>query len=202
MCWLFHCCFNILISLTSQSCFRLQQQTQFRTDRRSLLCWVDVCCSNASSYQEDKRYEDHSTIKIFPLNPRPKAWKLLPLCLYVIVIFVEFLQLETLRQMDPQTAMSLGMGLIYVTIVSFGGAARQMGFKERKNCPRLGKLAAEYIKKCEGCEDDIYSFFANEPDVDSLYVKLVEEFERCILSYFAFHWRYADILITQVLENP
>ncbi|KAK8487848.1 hypothetical protein V6N11_047405 [Hibiscus sabdariffa] len=79
--------------------------------------------------------------------------------------------------------------------------ARQMGFKDRKACPVLCKLAAEYIRKCESCEDDIYAYFSHEFDVDSLYVKLVEEFERYILSYFAFHWSHADIMISQVLSE-
>ncbi|EOX94549.1 P-loop containing nucleoside triphosphate hydrolases superfamily protein [Theobroma cacao] len=79
--------------------------------------------------------------------------------------------------------------------------ARQMGFKDRRECPLLCKLASEYIRKSEGCEDDIYTFFSNEPDVDSLFVKLVEEFERCILSYFAFHWSHADLMISQVLSS-
>lgn len=77
--------------------------------------------------------------------------------------------------------------------------ARQMGFKDRKECPQLCKLASEYIRKYEGCDDDIYTFFATEPDADSLFVKLVEEFERCILSYFAFHWSQADLMISQVM---
>ncbi|OIW06726.1 hypothetical protein TanjilG_11451 [Lupinus angustifolius] len=79
--------------------------------------------------------------------------------------------------------------------------ARQMGFKDRRSCPHLCKLASEYIRQCEGCEDDIYTFFENEPDADSLFVKLVEEFERCILSYFAFHWKHGDVLISQVLSS-
>lgn len=78
-------------------------------------------------------------------------------------------------------------------------SARQMGFIDRRECPLLCKLSAEYIRKLEGCEDDIYTFFSNETDVDSLFVKLVEEFERCILSYFAFHWCHADLTITQVI---
>ncbi|KAI4349435.1 hypothetical protein L6164_010022 [Bauhinia variegata] len=52
--------------------------------------------------------------------------------------------------------------------------ARQMGFNDRRECQHL------------------YA--------DSLFVKLVEEFERCILSYCAFHWSHADILIAQVLS--
>ncbi|OIW08175.1 hypothetical protein TanjilG_24370 [Lupinus angustifolius] len=76
-----------------------------------------------------------------------------------------------------------------------------MGFKDRRSCPHLCRLASEYIRKCEGCEDDIYAFFENEPDADSLYVKLVEEFERCILSYFGFHWRHGDLMMSQVLTS-
>ncbi|KAK7277572.1 hypothetical protein RJT34_22587 [Clitoria ternatea] len=79
--------------------------------------------------------------------------------------------------------------------------ARQMGFKDRRSCPHLCKLASEYIRKFEGCEDDIYAFFENEPDADSLFVKLIEEFERCILSYCAFHWSHGDVLISQVLSS-
>ncbi|GAY55820.1 hypothetical protein CUMW_167010 [Citrus unshiu] len=79
--------------------------------------------------------------------------------------------------------------------------ARQMGFSDRKECPQLCKLAAEYIRKSEGCEDDIYTFFSSEPAADSLFIKLVEEFERCILSYFAFHWSHADLMISQVLNS-
>lgn len=74
-----------------------------------------------------------------------------------------------------------------------------MGFKDRRNCPHLCRLASEYIRKYEGFEDDIYAFFENEPDADSLYVKLVEEFERCILSYLGFYWNYGDLIMSQVL---
>ena len=73
-----------------------------------------------------------------------------------------------------------------------------MGFKDIHECPHLCKLASEYIAKSEECEDDIYSFFSSELHADSLFVKLVEEFERCILSYFAFHWNQTDIMISQV----
>ncbi|KAL1323954.1 hypothetical protein HN51_034165 [Arachis hypogaea] len=79
--------------------------------------------------------------------------------------------------------------------------ARQMGFKDRRSCPHLCKLASEYIRKADGCEDDMYAFFEGEPDADSLFVKLVEEFERCILSYFSFHWSYGDLLISQILSS-
>ncbi|CAN0886431.1 Calmodulin calcium-dependent NAD kinase [Linum grandiflorum] len=75
-----------------------------------------------------------------------------------------------------------------------------MGFGDRRQCPHLCKLASEYIRKTETCEEDVYAFFADELDADSLFVKLVEELERCILSYFAFHWTHADLIISQVLS--
>ncbi|CAN8247518.1 unnamed protein product [Cochlearia groenlandica] len=77
---------------------------------------------------------------------------------------------------------------------------RQMGFKDRRECPHLCKLANEYIRKSDCSEEDIYSFFSEEPDADSLFIKLVEEFERCILSYFAYHWSHADLMISQILS--
>ncbi|CAH9086878.1 unnamed protein product [Cuscuta europaea] len=79
--------------------------------------------------------------------------------------------------------------------------AGQMGFREKKECPSLCKLASEYIIKADGCEEDIYNFFATEPHADSLFIKLVEEFERLILSYFAFHWTQASYMISQALVS-
>ncbi|CAH9144707.1 unnamed protein product [Cuscuta epithymum] len=78
--------------------------------------------------------------------------------------------------------------------------ARQMGFADKRECPTLCKLASEYIRKAEGCEEDIYNFFAAEPGADSLFIKLVEELERLILSYFAFHWSQVSNMISQVLN--
>lgn len=78
--------------------------------------------------------------------------------------------------------------------------ARQMGFDDTNECPQLCKLAYEYLKKSKGCEDNIYEFFSKEAEPESLYVKLVEEFDRCILSYFAFHWSHASLMISQVLS--
>ncbi|KAG6727111.1 hypothetical protein I3842_02G114400 [Carya illinoinensis] len=77
--------------------------------------------------------------------------------------------------------------------------ARQMGFSDANECPQLCNLADNYLKKPKECES-IYAFFANEPDAKSLYVKLIEEFEKCILSYFAFHWGHASLMISQVLS--
>ncbi|KAL1829003.1 calmodulin calcium-dependent NAD kinase [Daucus carota subsp. sativus] len=79
--------------------------------------------------------------------------------------------------------------------------ARQMGFADKRDCPHLCKLASDYIKKTDGVEENIYAFFSHDPEVDSLFIKLVEEFERCILSYFAFHWRHAHTMISQVLGS-
>ncbi|KAH7843706.1 hypothetical protein Vadar_019809 [Vaccinium darrowii] len=78
--------------------------------------------------------------------------------------------------------------------------ARQIGFKDANECPHLCKLAIEYLKKSKSCEVSLYEYFANEPNADELYVKLVEEFDRCILGYFAFHWSQASHMISQVLS--
>ncbi|GJY47275.1 P-loop containing nucleoside triphosphate hydrolase superfamily protein [Tanacetum coccineum] len=79
--------------------------------------------------------------------------------------------------------------------------ARQMGFHDQRKCPYLCKLASDYIRKEEGCEEDMFSFFGDEPQADSLFIKLVEEFERCILSYFAFHWSHASFMISQNFKS-
>uniref|UniRef100_A0A5B7AYA6 Zeta toxin domain-containing protein n=1 Tax=Davidia involucrata TaxID=16924 RepID=A0A5B7AYA6_DAVIN len=78
--------------------------------------------------------------------------------------------------------------------------ARQIGFNDASECPQLCKLAYEYLKTAKGFEGGIYEYFANEPNADSLYVKLVEELDRCILAYFAFHWSQASLMIRQVLS--
>ncbi|KAL3626382.1 hypothetical protein CASFOL_029931 [Castilleja foliolosa] len=78
--------------------------------------------------------------------------------------------------------------------------ARQMGFENENDCPQLIKLAYEYLKRSNGVDDKIYEYLATEPDAEDLYVKLVEEFERCILGYLAFHWSSAPQMITQVLS--
>ncbi|KAJ8428207.1 hypothetical protein Cgig2_016791 [Carnegiea gigantea] len=78
---------------------------------------------------------------------------------------------------------------------------RQIGFEDPNQCPHLCKLANDYLKKTEGCEGNIYEYFASDPEAELLYVKLIEEFERCILSYFAFHWTQTSLMITQVMGN-
>ncbi|XAR57353.1 hypothetical protein NMG60_11025469 [Bertholletia excelsa] len=77
--------------------------------------------------------------------------------------------------------------------------ARQIGFEDPSECPQLCKLAYEYLMKSKDCESIIYEYLANEPNGEELYMKLVEEFDRCILSYFAFHWSQASHIISQVL---
>ncbi|KAL6343654.1 hypothetical protein AAG906_025019 [Vitis piasezkii] len=46
----------------------------------------------------------------------------------------------------------------------------------------------------------MYEYFSSQPDADSLYIKLVEELDRCTLSYFGFHWTQASLMINQVLS--
>lgn len=77
--------------------------------------------------------------------------------------------------------------------------ARQMGFQDINECPQLCKLANNYLKRTKNCMDDIDDFFANILDSESLYVKFIEELDKCILGYFAFHWDHATALISQAL---
>ncbi|KAJ6795131.1 uncharacterized protein M6B38_227230 [Iris pallida] len=77
--------------------------------------------------------------------------------------------------------------------------ARQLGFGSTSECPHLAKLAYDYLRKVAGCEDSIFAFVSHESDPESLYVKLIQEIDRCILGYFAFHWTQATLLISQVL---
>ncbi|KAL4287926.1 hypothetical protein AHAS_Ahas19G0235000 [Arachis hypogaea] len=82
--------------------------------------------------------------------------------------------------------------------------ARQMGFEDASEVGELCKMAEEYLRKSKGCEESIYEYLANDGDnngSDLMYVKLIEEFERCILSYFSFHWNHASFLISQVLSS-
>ncbi|KAG0548483.1 hypothetical protein BDA96_01G170700 [Sorghum bicolor] len=77
--------------------------------------------------------------------------------------------------------------------------ARQLGFEEVKECPQLCKLANNYLNNSKTCMEDIYGFFSNAKDAECLYVKLIEELDRCILGYFAFHWDHATYLISSAL---
>ena len=73
-----------------------------------------------------------------------------------------------------------------------------MGFEDINECPQLCKVANNYLRKTKNCMDDIYDLLASAPDAESLYVKLVEELDKCILGYFAFHWDLCTTLISQV----
>ncbi|CAN1797435.1 Calmodulin calcium-dependent NAD kinase [Linum perenne] len=87
--------------------------------------------------------------------------------------------------------------------------ANQLGFSDPSKCPQLCKLAYDYLtsKSAAACEDNIYDYFAsgevNSNDrAKQLCGMLVQELERCILSYFAFHWDKASSLVTQVMNGP
>lgn len=80
--------------------------------------------------------------------------------------------------------------------------ARQLGFQDVSECPQLCRLANNYLSSSKTCMEDIYGFFAGAKDDAAeclLYVKLIEELDRCILGYFAFHWDHATYLITSAL---
>ncbi|XP_026664955.1 uncharacterized protein LOC103718776 isoform X2 [Phoenix dactylifera] len=77
--------------------------------------------------------------------------------------------------------------------------ARQLGFRDVNECPQMCKLAYNYLRKTKGCEDNIFAFFASDPNPEAGYVKFIEEMDKCILGYFAFHWDHATLMITKVL---
>ncbi|KAH0916836.1 hypothetical protein HID58_031282 [Brassica napus] len=79
--------------------------------------------------------------------------------------------------------------------------ARQLGFEDPNECPQLCKLADAYLVKTKGYDENVYEYLVNEAEPDSLYVHLLEEFERCILTYFAFNWTQSSNLISQVLSD-
>ncbi|CAI0427016.1 unnamed protein product [Linum tenue] len=83
--------------------------------------------------------------------------------------------------------------------------ARQLGFSDPSECQQLCKLAYDYLRKIDGCEDNIYDYFARSEGGSELEKllsgKLVEELEKCILSYFAFHWNHAPSLVSQVMKD-
>ncbi|KVH88751.1 hypothetical protein Ccrd_025813 [Cynara cardunculus var. scolymus] len=82
--------------------------------------------------------------------------------------------------------------------------ARQIGFRDGKECPELSKLASDYVRSSKAFNDAMYIYFSecfpNKTEVKLLSEKLVEELERCILGYFAFHWSHAPVMIEQVLS--
>ncbi|GJR30120.1 retrotransposon protein, putative, ty1-copia subclass, partial [Tanacetum coccineum] len=79
--------------------------------------------------------------------------------------------------------------------------SRQHGFKDGNECPELSKLASDYVRNSKGFNDELYVYFSNEKDVESVCANLVKELERCILGYFAFHWCQASLMINQVAKK-
>ncbi|KAJ4967742.1 hypothetical protein NE237_014443 [Protea cynaroides] len=81
--------------------------------------------------------------------------------------------------------------------------ARQIGFEDPNECSQLCKLANNYLKKTKGCEEHIYEYLCCDPETESgsLFKKLIDEFDRCILGYFAFHWNQTSAMISQVLKD-
>ncbi|KAL0752770.1 hypothetical protein Bca101_090437 [Brassica carinata] len=75
--------------------------------------------------------------------------------------------------------------------------ARQLGFEDPNECPQLCKLANAYLVKTKGYDENVYEYLVNEAEPESLYVHLLEELERCILTYFAFNWTQSSNLISQ-----
>ncbi|GLT78670.1 hypothetical protein SLA2020_501980 [Shorea laevis] len=78
--------------------------------------------------------------------------------------------------------------------------ARQLGFADASEIPQLSMLVYGYLKSSKGFKESIYEYLADDPAAETLYVKLIEELERCILSYFAFHWSQASTMISEVLS--
>ncbi|KAH0905557.1 hypothetical protein HID58_037384, partial [Brassica napus] len=79
--------------------------------------------------------------------------------------------------------------------------ARQLGIEDPDECPQLCKLANAYLMKTKGYNENVYEYLVNEADTDSLYIHLLEEFERCILTYFSFNWTQSSNLISQILSD-
>ncbi|KAL9274712.1 Calmodulin calcium-dependent NAD kinase-like protein [Drosera capensis] len=77
--------------------------------------------------------------------------------------------------------------------------ARQIGFEDLSECSQLCKLADDYLRKTGGIESSIFEFFADDSGAEQLYVKLIEELDKCILAYFGFNWTHTSLMITQVL---
>ncbi|CAL5404224.1 unnamed protein product [Camellia sinensis] len=105
------------------------------------------------------------------------------------------------KQLEDQTIVPLLDRNESGRVAKLERFSNHVGFEDGSECPQLCKLAYEYLKKSKECESTIYEYFADEPNVDELHVKLVEEFDRCILAYFAFHWSQASLMISQILED-
>ncbi|KAJ3698825.1 hypothetical protein LUZ61_002530 [Rhynchospora tenuis] len=79
--------------------------------------------------------------------------------------------------------------------------ARQLGFEDTHECLHICQLANDHLKQIKGHEESIFAFFANEPNAGDLTIKFLEEIDKCIMGYFAFHWNHATAMITQILSH-
>ncbi|KAK4258100.1 hypothetical protein QN277_007596 [Acacia crassicarpa] len=79
--------------------------------------------------------------------------------------------------------------------------ARQIGFEDPEEVPGLCKLANDFLRKAKDWEENMYEYFDKEEDAALLYGKLIHEFDRCILTYFSFHWNQAPAVISQALSS-
>ncbi|KAI9119489.1 hypothetical protein K1719_009365 [Acacia pycnantha] len=79
--------------------------------------------------------------------------------------------------------------------------ARQIGFEDPEGVPGLCKLANDFLRKAIDWEANMYEYFDKEEDAVLLYGKLIDEFDRCILAYFAFHWNQAPAVISQMKDG-
>ncbi|KAJ4754567.1 P-loop containing nucleoside triphosphate hydrolases superfamily protein [Rhynchospora pubera] len=79
--------------------------------------------------------------------------------------------------------------------------ARQLGFEGMHECLHICQLANDHLKQTKGHEESIFAFFANEPNAENLTIKFIEEIDKCIMGYFAYHWNHATSMITQILSH-
>lgn len=79
-------------------------------------------------------------------------------------------------------------------------AARQIGFKDANEVPVLCILAQDLLKRSKECDENIFEYicsvYGSYPD--DLYMKLMDEFERYVNTYLAFHWNQVTNLISLV----
>ncbi|XP_052731043.1 calmodulin calcium-dependent NAD kinase-like isoform X2 [Vigna angularis] len=83
--------------------------------------------------------------------------------------------------------------------------ARQIGFKDANEVPVLCILAQDFLKRSKECDENIFEYICSVYGYPwDLYTKLIDEFERCVNTYLAFHWNQVTHLISLALreESP
>ncbi|XP_027912536.1 uncharacterized protein LOC114191377 [Vigna unguiculata] len=80
--------------------------------------------------------------------------------------------------------------------------ARQIGFKDASEVPVLCILAQDLLRRSKECDENIYEYICsvNGSNAYSLYMNLMDEFERCVNSYLAFHWNQVTHVINLALS--